>query len=56
MMQEYRPEVWRVWSDGQWLEYDLLGESEDVRVERVWAEEVLLAQRRSNARWAVQSH
>ena len=49
-MQEYRPEVWRVWSDGEWLEYDLKGETEAVSAERLWAEAALQAQRRNNAR------
>lgn len=48
--QEYRPDVWRVWNDGVWQEYDLKGETEAVRAERVWSEAVLQAQRRNNAK------
>lgn len=50
MLQEYRPEVWRVWNDGEWQEYDLKGETEAVRAERSWSEAALQAQRRNNAR------
>ena len=50
MLQEYRPEVWRVWNDGEWLEHDLKGETAAVRAERLWSEATLQAQRRNNAR------
>ena len=52
-MQEYRPEVWRTWNNGEWLEYDLKRESEAVRAERLWAEAALQAQRRNNARYTL---
>ncbi|KAL3162910.1 hypothetical protein ABBQ32_009352 [Trebouxia sp. C0010 RCD-2024] len=48
--QEYRPEVWRVWDKGQWLEYDSAGESETVCAERLWSEAALQIERRNNAR------
>ena len=50
MLQEYSPGVRRVWNDGDWLEYDLKGESDAVRAERLWSEAALQAQRRNNAR------
>ena len=49
-LQEYRPEVWRVWSEGEWLEYDLAKETAAVKAERLWSEAALQAQRRNNAR------
>ncbi len=49
-LQEYRPEVWRVWSGGEWLEYDLARETAAVKAERLWCEAALQAQRRNNAR------
>ena len=54
-MQEYRPEVWRVWSNGQWVEYDVQSETEAVRIERMWSEATLQAQRRNNTRYAKQA-
>ncbi|KAL0042270.1 hypothetical protein WJX77_008145 [Trebouxia sp. C0004] len=48
--QEYRPEVWRVWSEGEWVEYDLARETAAVKAERRWSEAALQAQRRNNAR------
>ena len=39
-----------MWSNGEWLEYDLKGESEAVKAERMWSEAALQAQRRNNAR------
>ena len=49
-LQEYRPEVWRVWSGSEWLEYDLARETAAVKAERLWSEAALQAQRRNNAR------
>ena len=53
-MQEYRPDVWRVWSNGQWVQYNLQGETEAVRTERLWSEATLQAQRRNNTRCVAQ--
>jgi len=39
-----------VWSGGEWLEYDLAGETAAVKAERLWSEAALQAQRRNNAR------
>ena len=50
VLQEYSPGVRRVWNDGDWLEYDLKGEIDAVRAERLWSEAALQAQRRNNAR------
>ncbi len=50
-LQEYRPEVWRVWSGSEWLEYDLARETAAVKAERLWSEAALQAQRRNNARF-----
>ncbi|KAL0041510.1 hypothetical protein WJX79_005750 [Trebouxia sp. C0005] len=52
--QEYRPEVWRVWSEGEWLEYDLAKETAAVKAERLWSEAALQAQRRNNARLSLE--
>lgn len=50
LVQEYRPEVWRVWDNGEWREYDLATESKAMQAERLWSEAALQAQRRNNAR------
>ncbi|KAL0050091.1 hypothetical protein WJX82_004313 [Trebouxia sp. C0006] len=52
--QEYRPEVWTVWSGGEWLEYDLARETAAGKAERLWSEAALQAQRRNNARLSLE--
>ena len=49
-LQEYRPDLWRVWKDSTWVDYDLAAEAAEVKVERLWSEAALQAQRRNNAR------